>query len=111
MGSMFNKVADPANVFGFEEGGFDLRGAMDPGGTILKATTGSDIGLKVADPGKYMEPGGSFSSRAKPQAPITQTKPETILTTADRRKKRIMAELKRKNQTLEGPLETEIRGF
>ena len=51
-----SSVIDPANVFGKRPGGIDMRGAMDPGGTIIKSLTGSDIGHKIADPGKLMTP-------------------------------------------------------
>lgn len=55
MGSLLKKaqkIADPANIFGGRPGGFSMADAIDPGGAIIKTVTGSDIGRKIADPGK-----------------------------------------------------------
>jgi hypothetical protein len=49
-------ILDPANLAGKRKGGINIAGAMDPGGAIIKATTGSNIGRNIADPGKFLKP-------------------------------------------------------
>jgi len=60
MGGLFKgktgEILDPVNIFGKRPGGFSLANALDPGGAILKTTTGSSIGRDIADPGKLMRP-------------------------------------------------------
>lgn len=48
--SKMNTILDPANLAGKREGGISIAGGFDPGGAILKKTTGSDIGNKLGDP-------------------------------------------------------------
>lgn len=50
MGGFVSTVLDPANVFGTRDGGIDIAGALDPGGAIFEAATGSDILRQIADP-------------------------------------------------------------
>ena len=53
MGSFVSTLLDPANIFGKRgDGMFNMADALDPGGAIIKAGTGSDIGRKIADPMK-----------------------------------------------------------
>lgn len=44
----FKTILDPSNR------GKDVGGMLDPGGKIIKKTTGSDIGRKLADPAKII---------------------------------------------------------
>jgi len=46
--SGFKTVLDPSDR------GKDIGGMIDPGGKIIEKTTGSDIGRKIADPGKII---------------------------------------------------------
>lgn len=74
------EIADPANFFGKREGGVNWSNAIDPGGSIIKTTTGSNIGRKVADPGKLYSTGKVDSDTIIP------------LTTAEKREKRMQSE-------------------
>jgi len=73
------EILDPANFFGKREGGVNWANAMDPGGSFIKSATGSDIGRKVADPLELYSNGK------------VQMEPPTILTSDQKREKRLAA--------------------
>ena len=89
MGGMSSKIGtilDPANLFEKRPGGVSWRGALDPGGTIIKSTTGSDIGLKAADPGKLMVPPGITDNTSEAAA---RRKAAEDAKTAETKKKKL----------------------
>jgi hypothetical protein len=76
--SFLTNLADPANVSGARSGGFDLTGAIDPGGTLVKAATGSDIAQKIADP-FYALTDANIQQRAEGVADMfSGTPPENV---------------------------------
>lgn len=68
MGGFFSSLLDPANIFGSREGGIDIGGAIDPGGEIIEAATGSDLARQIADPGDLI---GSLSGENAAEAAIS----------------------------------------
>lgn len=68
-------VVDPGNIFGGRDGGIDVGGMIDPGGTLVEAATGSDLASQLADPAGLI---GSLSGEDAAEAAINATQ-----TTAD----------------------------
>jgi hypothetical protein len=77
-----NVLLDPGNVFGVRAGGFNLTDAMDPGGKYFHEFTGSDKVRKFNDPLEIYSKGK------------VDDEPETILTYAQKREKRMESESK-----------------
>jgi len=52
------------------DSGKNIQGLIDPGGTIIKRATGSDIGLRAADPLGLVpkDPGPALAAAAKAEA-------------------------------------------
>lgn len=70
-------VLDPANIFGtrpgpYGTGKFDIRGALDPGGTIIEELTGSEVGFKIADPKGWYQPKKHLMPKKEVKKPIVK---------------------------------------